>query len=62
MYNCHHLDETKAQPHKPSTSPVEPQPPPIEHQPLQVEPKLLPSHGVDNNPSTVGKEGVYCYC
>ena len=51
----HHLDKTT---HMPSASPVEPQPPPIEH---QVEPQLLPDHEVDNDPSTVGNEGVYCY-
>ena len=55
-----HLDETKSQPHKPSASPGEPQPPPIEHQPPQVESEPLP--GVDSDPSTVGNEGVYCYC
>ena len=61
MFNeFQNLDETKSLPHKSSPSPVEPQPPPIEHQPLQVEPQLLP--GVDNDPSTVGKEGVYGYC
>ena len=58
--NFYYLDETKSQPHKPSPSPVEQPPPPIEHQPLEVEPHLLP--GIDNDPSTVGKEGMYCYC
>ena len=53
----HHLDESKSQPHKPSPPSVKPQPPPIEHQSLQGEPQLL--SGVDNDPSTVGNEGVY---
>ena len=60
MCNCHHLDETKSLPHKPSPSPVKPPPPPIEHQPLPAEPQLLP--GIDNDPSTALNDGMYCYC